>query len=252
YQVDPRAEDTDLEIAKNAYHAAISALGARHFATLRAEDTLGWDLRWRNRTSDALPYAHEAAVGLKEIVGAEHPTAMFASYNEAVCLFELQRYDEAIAVLKPLAALRNRVLGPLHCDSLCSSWKLAVSLRAIGNTSEAFAVLDGVDQQLQQSPELLSWHAADAIWQLANFYLELQQGDRASELYGIADKTLSAVPEEESGGAAYLSCLGNLAETLITSGNEKVRNVSRGIELATKGCELTDYKNAKCVEMLIT
>src|SRR5262249_12135871 len=94
--VQARAEDRDLEIAKNAYDSAQAALGPRHFATLRAENTLSFVLRWRNRPADALPYARAAAVGLTEVAGSENPETMFAVYDHGCCLYQLQRYDEAV------------------------------------------------------------------------------------------------------------------------------------------------------------
>jgi serine/threonine protein kinase len=252
YQADPQPQEKDLEIAQNAYRVAKSVLGPGDPATLNVESELSWDLRSRNQDAEALPYAQEAAAGLRHILGPDNPTAMFASYNEAVCLFELQRYDEAIAVFRPLVASRNRILGPLHRDSLYASRVFAESLRKKGDAAGALAVLDGVYWNLQQSSVTHDWRWAEPIRDMVWSYEALERYDRASELLSIVYRTLSAVPADQVRNVVYSRFVDQLAEMLITYGNDKIRNVPRGIELATKACELTDFKNPEYLQTLIT
>ena len=72
----------------------------------------------------ALEDAEPAAIGLREVKGAEDPRAMFAAYNYGACLYELGRYKEAADVFEPLLAVRYRVLGPTHIDSLYTALAL--------------------------------------------------------------------------------------------------------------------------------
>jgi serine/threonine protein kinase len=247
----PQGADRNLDLALNAYHTARAALGPTHPATLRAQEEVAWVLRWRNRPADALPYASAALAGFKEVWGSEHPDSMFASFNYAACLMDLKRFDDAIKELTLLVAIRNRVLGPLHRDSLFSSWKLAETLKEAGDESGSIAVLEEVYGRLSRLAESSNWSHAEPIWNIANTYADLDRFDRTAELCSRADKMLSVSPVAETNEAAYSIMLNRLAGTFI-SGNEKVRNVKRGIELATKACELTHYKTARFVETLIT
>src|SRR5262249_7897173 len=250
--VEARAEDRGLEIAQNAYDAALANLGPRHFATLRAENTLSFVLRWRNRTHDELPYARAAAIGLREVEGSENTETMFAVYDHGCCLYELQRYDEAVTELKPLVAVRNRVLGPLHYDSLFASWRLAESLRSSGDSAQAVTVLENVYAHLLQSPELPNWRRWEPILNIANVYLAVGRDDRAADLCSLVDKILPSQPSDEAAPAARAWALNRLAVTLISTPSAKIRNVDRGIQLASEACELTNFKKPKFISTLVS
>src|SRR5262249_37911953 len=158
--------------------------------------------------------------------------------NYALCLMDLKRFDEAVTELRQLAAVRNRILGPLHCDSLYSTWRLAEALRQAGKSSESLAVLEELYSILRQSPELPNWRRAEMIRNIASVYIALGRVDRAAELYAIVDKLLSAATIDDSDETEHARCINLLAETFV-NGNVKALNVNRGIELATKACELT-------------
>jgi serine/threonine protein kinase len=251
FGVEARAEDRDLEIAQSAYDAALVTLGPRHFATLRAENSLSLVLRWRNRVADALPYARAAALGLTEVAGRENPETMFAIYDYSLCLEWLQRYDQAVTELKPLVAVRNRVLGPLHFDTLFASWRLAESLRSSGDSAQSLAVLEDVYAHLLQSAELPNWRRVLPILNIANAYLAVGRDDRAAELCSLVDKILSSMPRDEAAPAARAEGLHLLAQMLITSASAKIRNVDRGIQRASEACELTNFKKPRFVRTLV-
>src|SRR5262249_8818444 len=150
-------------------------------------------------------------------------------YNYAACLTALNRFDEAVAEFRLLAAVRNQVLGPLHRDSLFSTWRLAESLHGAGNTTEALEVLEHVYKLLNESTDPPNWYRCEGIWDIANCYAELGCIDRAAALFAIDDKLLRTAPVEEiNNPTIYAQWLNRLAETLVTNGNEKIRNVSRG------------------------
>ena len=125
-----------LEFGEKTYRQAREALGPRHPLTLDAQNIYAWILRWRRGdTEKALENAEPAAIGLREVMGAEDPRAMFAAYNYGTCLFDLHRYKEAAAVFEPLLAVRYRVLGPTHIDSLYAAWRLADCRQVVGDKS---------------------------------------------------------------------------------------------------------------------
>jgi serine/threonine-protein kinase len=75
FSVFPPENDRDLEASRQGYEAALARLGARHIATLKIENQLGWVLRWRSQFKEAVGYAKEAADGLRELKGPDDPDA---------------------------------------------------------------------------------------------------------------------------------------------------------------------------------
>src|SRR5262249_18313736 len=144
----PPDNDRDLEVVQKGYRDALARLGARHVATLKIENELGWVLRWRGQPKEAVGYAKEAAEGLRELRGADDSDTLFARYNYAACLSELKNFDDAAAEFRQILDARTRLLGPTHFDTLCTAWQLSMALRHAGRNDECLKVISDVHSQL--------------------------------------------------------------------------------------------------------
>ncbi len=119
----PPESDRDLEVSQQGYDAARVRLGPRHIATLKIENLLGWVLRWRGKSKEAVDYAKEAADGLRELNGEDDSDTLFARYNYAACLNELNHPQNAAAELRHILGARTRLLGPTNFDTLCTAYQ---------------------------------------------------------------------------------------------------------------------------------
>ena len=107
---------------------------------------------------------------------------MFAAYNFGVCLEDVHRYKEAIEVLEPLVALRYRVLGPTHNDTLFAAWRLAECSALAGDKPAVLAVLEQVHSNLKAIETTRNLRCTDPLQDIIALYVELQRYDRAAEV----------------------------------------------------------------------
>ena len=175
---------------------------------------------------------------------------------------ELDQIDLALADVK--RALENPGMNP-ETRSRVKKFQ-AILLAGSDNLGAAIDVL----KELQKdSPEDIS-----VILQLGTFYSSEEEHEKAVEMYG---KVLEKEPDNKVAlrlrGDAYLSLgkhpeaiadlqkaaelmpddsgtLNNLAWVLCTSPTDELRDPKRAIELATKACELTEYKAAHILSTL--
>jgi tetratricopeptide (TPR) repeat protein len=242
---------TDLDVARNAYQSALRALGPRNLATLNAERQLSNSLRWGGTTAEALGYGREALIGLAETRGRDDPDAMWASYDYAACLLEAGHPDEAVNELQPLLAVRYRILGPTHKDTLQTAWRLAMTLQIAGKPQQSFAVLEEVQAHLGDVQAPPSWERGQLLLLMAGCYQALGRLDRAAEFLAVSRKMADVPPDEETQRRGYASWLNDLASDLVDFPARELVDVPQAVELATRACELTDYQKVEFVNTLI-
>ena len=241
-----------LAHTEKTYRQAREALGPRHPLTLDAQCMYAWILRFRGEIEKALVNAEPAAIGLREIKGAEDPRAMYAAYNYGTCLFELHRYKEAAAVFEPLLAVRYRVLGPTHIDSLFTAWRLGQSRRLSGDQSAALAVLEEVHANLKSIETTENVRRVDPLKNIAYELVSLHSYDRAADVQAVVYRMFT---EASRGGDPHrinFGILRDFIEHLATAPRAELRNYDQAIELATKACELTNYKDPDMIAVLVS
>ena len=188
--------------------------------------------------------------GLRELKGENDVYAMFAAYNYACCLFDLGRYGDAAAIFEPLLTVRYRVLGHSHASSLYTAGRLADTLRITGHPVESQAVLDEVYSHLDEIKATTGWGRARPLWNVMSFYADFGRLDRAAELESVIYQMYLRAKTEEVQETAYPQFADDLAMLLATSPHGELRDPDRAIKLATKVCELTDYKDEAAVTVL--
>ena len=228
------------------------ALWARrsNLATLNAEHQLSQSLRWGGKTAEALGYAREASIGLVETRGRDDPDAMWASYNYAACLSETGHPDEAVNELQPVLAVRYRILGPTHRDTMQTAWRLAKTLQIAGKPQQSFAVLEEVQAHLGDVQAPHSWQRGQLLSDMAECYQALGQLDRAAEFLAVSCKMADVPPDGETQRRRYASWLNDLASDFVNFPAQELRDVPQAVELATRACELTDYQKVEFVNTL--
>jgi tetratricopeptide (TPR) repeat protein len=247
---DPLNDDKDLEVPRNAYRQGLAALGPRHPATLNAESSMAWVMRWRRDSAGALPYAREAALGLRETQGPDDDMTCWATYNYAVCLAEIGRADESAQELEPVLATRYRILGPGHRDTMITAWRLAESLRIAGKPERSLAVLEDMHSHLGEIETARTWQRGQKLLDLAGCYEALGRYDRAAELLACARKMYQTPPDQETQRHSYASELNRLGSMWLAI-PEPHRDVGRAVEMATRACELTGYKSVPFLNTLL-
>ncbi len=242
-----------LEFGEQTYQQARAFLGPRHPLTLDAQNIYGWILRWRGLDPQkGLENAEPAAVGLREVMGAEYPRAMFAAYNYGACLFDLHRYKEAAAVFEPLLAVRYRVLGPTHIDSLYAAWRLALCRQLAGDKPGALAVLEEVHANLKSIETLENTKRGDPLKSMAAIYVGLGRNDRAAEFYAVVYRMYLDALRSGDPHKVDLGHLSILLTVLTSAPQAELRNYDWAVELATKACEITNYQDPDLITALAT
>jgi serine/threonine protein kinase/tetratricopeptide (TPR) repeat protein len=238
---EPDKPRRDLDVARNAHQQARVTLGPRHLLTLNTQSAIAWSLRRQGKPAEALEPAREATIGLRETRGRDDLDTMFATYNYAMCLIEMQpaRLDEAVAELEPLLASRNRVLGPSHHDTLWTTLRMADSLRAIGKPERALAVLEDMRTHLEDIESARTWRRGVILCLLGRSYEALGRYERAAEFYAAAGKMLDAETDDQAQRRGSAWWLHALARSMVTLPAPQFRDPQRAVELAKKAFEFS-------------
>lgn len=165
----------------------------------------------------------------KALVDAEELIAMAPGSADALRLWaaavsNTKKTDEVLEQLE-----RMHDLTP---DDSGLSLRMAL---LYGAKNDAQRAVDAYSQTIAGEPQ--NWFAFQGR---ADTYLNLGQQDKAMEDY---EQALQLDP-------ANSGVLNNLAWLLATSPEEKLRNGKRAIELATKACEVTEFKQAHILSTL--
>jgi tetratricopeptide (TPR) repeat protein len=208
---------------------------------LNTQSAIAWCVRRQGKPGEALEYAREAMIGLRETRGRDDLDTMFATYNYAMCLIEMQpaRLDEAVAELEPLLASRNRVLGPSHHDTIWTTLRLADALRAIGKPEKSLAVLEDMRAHLEDVEAARTWRRGTILCLLGRSYEALGRYERAAEFYAAAGKMLDTETDDQIQRRGSAWWMHFLARNMATLPAPQYRDAQRAVELAEKAFELS-------------
>ncbi len=268
---DQRTADFDKAVALTPHDPDVFRnRGMYHLADNRAEQALAdFDAALELSPNDS--DTHEAR-GLAQSVLQKYDDAM-ESFNKAIELSPdsatAHTHRARVRAIKgdtPAALKDVEQALELQPGSIQALQLHATLLGSTGKFEKALKDLNLLRTAMPNDPELLL--------QIAALYQASKQADKAIETYGTL---LESDPVNVSGyrGRAdtYLSLgkqaeavadydkalehdpensgvLNNLAWVLATSPQDNVRNGQRAIELATKACEVTEYKQAHILSTL--
>lgn len=243
-------DQDDLIRSEKTYRQAVAALGPRHPVTLQAESSYAWVLRWHKQFEKSLEYAEPAAIGLREVKGAEDLSTMRAVYNYGACLHETGRFKEGAVVFEPLLAVRFHVLGPNHIDSLYAAWRLAVCRRRSGDQPGALAVLEEVHSNLKSIETLENIRRGDPLQHIADEYVALHRNDRAAEIRAVVYRMYAEALRRGDPQKFYFRLMVQLITDLSAAPQAELRNYDWALDLATKACEITNYQDSSVIKAL--
>ena len=80
--------------------------------------------------------------------------------------------------------------------------------------------------------------------------MRLQRSDRAADIFAVIYEMYMKAQGEDARGTVFAGWLDSLAVRLAGPNLGELRNPERAVELATKACEATDYKDASVINVL--
>ncbi len=217
--IGPLLQKARVYLLQENYAAALHELGRAQTAE---PDNLGV-LMLRAGVYDESGDREKALADIDEALKLQ-PGYPPARRMKAILLADEQRFDEAIAELRDL----RRELPTDEATLL----QLAMLHSAAGQFQEAANVYDDL-LKLQPDNWVILRGRGDALLNLG----------RHAEAVAAYEKALQQKPDEPG-------LLNNSAWVLATSPRDDVRDGKRAVELATKACELTEYRQAHIVSTL--
>lgn len=123
-------------LAREAVKRAETGLPATHEEALAARLALAWVLQ-RTKAHAAEAVLRGVCEDLGRVLGGGHRITLASRHLLVRLLREQERYDEALGVVRDLAAARDKTLGPEHPHTLRAQADLAVLLYRCGQPEEA-------------------------------------------------------------------------------------------------------------------
>lgn len=139
-----------------------------------------------------------------------------------------EEYGEALEILEKILDLQEKQAEP--------------DIELLLQMALLHAANDAPDKALPLFKQVLKKHPDNVMVLRAQADMYLNIGDHKKAIRDY-EKALSLEPEDSG-------ILNNLAWVLATSPDDSLRDGDRAIELATKGCEITEYKEAHILSTL--
>ena len=220
-----------LQLRTEALARRRARLGPDHPDTLWSMHNLAGSYASLGRNAEALKLNQEALALLKAKLGPDHPDTLWSMNNLALSYAAHGRHAEAFKLNEEALALRKAKLGPDHPATLASMNNLANSYAALGRKAEALQLREQTLVVLRaKHPSHL--FTAICMSQLALSYATLS---RHAEAIKLLEETLTLQKAKlGSDHPSTLVSMNNLAWLLATAPEEKLRDPSRAVALATQ------------------
>lgn len=124
--------DSALTLLEETIDLQKIKLGSHHPDTLSSMFNLATTYQGSGQLNKALPLLEENYRLRKDKLGLEHPRTLETMGAMGVCLFQLNRFQEAEAVFVELVPLLKRILGDDHVLTSTAIYNLAMQYKAIG------------------------------------------------------------------------------------------------------------------------
>jgi serine/threonine protein kinase len=238
--------------------------------------------RTAGRFNESIALYQEAIALQREVIGNDHPDTLNSMNSLATAYVKVGRVHEAIPIYETVLVGRRKKLGESHTETIISMQNLANAYRTMDRTNEAvklyeeafinarkrYSSTSSITRSLavtivsiSQDPDLLdrTVSACEEIWSaVREKYGDDSSATRSAtvfltEVYETAGRPQAQVKIHDrllASNANAPSLFNAAAWLLATSPREAVRNGKRAVELATKACELTEYKNPSIVDTL--
>ena len=153
------------------------------------------------------------------------------------------RFNEAITLYEECIAGRRSTLGPRHPDTLKPMKGLADAYTSVGRFNEAIELHEQTLAMRQAVLGASHRHTFTSMLGLVQAYYHAGRLKDAADQY---EKAVAVSPNN----IELANIANGIAWGLATSPMDERRDGKRAVKLATKACELTEYKNANLVDTL--
>ena len=139
-----------VELAEEKLPEGVEVLGSDAFVVLLENTESSKKLITSRRSRErVLDYVRQLFVYLKKTLGEEHPLTLNVQHDMANALFELGRYEEALAILQEVYEKRKKVNGEEHPDTLTTRNNIALMLEKLGRRKEALVLYQEVYEKIK-------------------------------------------------------------------------------------------------------
>jgi tetratricopeptide (TPR) repeat protein/tRNA A-37 threonylcarbamoyl transferase component Bud32 len=180
-------------------------LGPDDPRTLEMLDALVRQLFESGRSTDALEHAGVAWRRSVRAVGADAAITLGRGSAYGAMLHESGRTADAIAVVTEVGAAQDRVLGPLHKNSLLTLTNLTTLSGHVGDRQTAACLAEELVARVERKPDAGELDRASAHWTLARQQSAI--GDHASAAANFAVANDAWARSRESGMRSHVSGL---------------------------------------------
>jgi tetratricopeptide (TPR) repeat protein len=219
-------------------------LGASHLDTLGTAIYLSYTYM-ETGDEDNLEHAERTYQTALAALGLRHPTTLEAEYTLSWALRWHGKNDEALEHARVAAAGLRETVGSDDIRAMFASYNYAVCLHGNGQLNEAAAELRSL---LEVRKRVLGPAHTDTYWTVFRLAFALNALGQTTESKAIVDDFFSHVEMRRIANNALL--LNAFAYFTLRMPHAEMRDIERTLEMATKACELTEYKDANIVDTL--
>jgi len=169
-----------------AFANATADLGPDDATTLEIESELVRALFEGGLYAAALPYARDLWQRSSSAPGPDSAATLSRGNNFAVILTQLNQDDEALPVIEAVLDGQERLLGPLHTNTLLSLSNSSSCLLNLRDGSGAECRAEELLARVRSKPDRTESEHASAHWTLARARLALVERESAAEHFALA------------------------------------------------------------------
>lgn len=235
-----RSEEA-LDTSRRALTTAVMVLGSDDELLLRLKRSAAIDLR-RNGQHD------EAAALLSEVRDAQRRTygdRSISTFQTTVWLaltnIERGQFDEGVALYQQLYESTRAMVGDNHASTIETKYYLAYGLRHQGNYEKSLVLTREVLEWRKKNLGATHFDTYISIRDTARLLGHLGRFEEARE---VIDAEIEILPPTEWAEREYIAWM------LATYPVDGIRDGERAVQLATKACEMTEFKRPSPIDTL--
>jgi tetratricopeptide (TPR) repeat protein len=199
------------------------------------------DLRRNGQYDEAAALLSEVRNAQQRIYGVRNATTLQTTVWLAYTNIERGQYDEGVALYQQLYDSTRAMFGDSHASTIETKYCLAYGLRHQGNFERSLALTTEVLGWKKKNLGLTHPETYVSMRDTARLLGHLGRFDEARE---VIDEEIEILPPTEWAEREYIAWM------LATYPVDRIRDGKRAVELATKACEMTDFKQPSPIDTL--
>lgn len=233
--------DEAVLLCREGLAAARELYGSDHANTKAFTQELSFALRGQGSFAEARELQQQVLDWRTKNWGPEDRDTVRAMMELAYIIQLQGKFDEALRRHDEAIALGRRVLGPNNMQLLNAMHNRSRVLNKLGRVDEAVRAQEEV---LAARRRILGPTNVETLGSTSVMAVLLAKQGKYEESRKLVDETLKLLPAKE------WQIRNSLAWFLCTAKFDEIRDGHVALEMATKACELTDYKAVTCLDTL--